>query len=283
MRSSNDASGHAVQRLLTPVPGTWRPSPLVGLSIAVHIAALAAVVISPEEWHLALGAIVLNHLLLTAVGMWPRSRLLGSNWTCLPAGAAQRNEIAITIDDGPDPDVTPKVLDLLERHRVQATFFCVGTKAERHPELCREMIRRGHAVENHSANHRWHFALLGLSGMCREVQAGQDALTAMTGRPPRFFRAPGGFRNPMLEAALCRFGLQLVSWTRRGFDTHEGDPDVVLRRLLRGLAGGDILLIHDGNAARTAAGNPVILVVLPQLLEAVRRAGLRPVTLREAL
>jgi peptidoglycan/xylan/chitin deacetylase (PgdA/CDA1 family) len=215
--------------------------------------------------------------------MWPRSRLLGPNWTALPVAAAARNEIAITIDDGPDPEVTPKVLDILDRHGARATFFCVGSKAEAHPELCREIVRRGHAVENHSASHAWHFALLGLRGMRREVAAAQQTLQAATGQTPLFFRAPAGIRNPFVDAVLCQNGLQLVSWTRRSFDTREQDPRVALRRLTRGLGRGDILLLHDGGAARTAAGRPVILEVLPALLAAADRAGLKPVTLRSVL
>ena len=77
-------------------------------------------------------------------------------------------------------------------------------------------------------------------------------------------------------------GLLLASWTRRGFDTVHSDQDTVRRRLLRGLAAGDILLLHDGNAARSAAGTPLILEVLPQVLAAIRAAGLTPVTLRAA-
>ena len=274
---------HRRSDMLAPTPGAWRPTPLLWLSILLYPAAIAAILIEPSVWREAVAAVIANHLVLTAVGLWPRSRMLGPNWTRLPDAAAARNEIAITIDDGPDPDVTPQVLDVLDRHRVRATFFCVGSKAQRHPELCRDIIRRGHAVENHSANHCWHFSLLGLAGMRREVQAGQDMLIAATAQTPLFFRAPAGLRNPFLEAALCRLGLHLASWTRRGFDTRERDPEVVLTRLLRSLQGGDILLVHDGNSARTASGNPVILEVLPRLLDAVRRAGLRPVTLRSAL
>jgi hypothetical protein len=90
-------------------------------------------------------------------------------------------------------------------------------------------------------------------------------------------------RSPLLDPALCRVGLRLASWTRRGFDTVERNPDTVLRRLLSNLQGGDILLVHDGNAARTATGQPVILAVLPQVLSAIRAAGLTPVTLRAVL
>ena len=77
--------------------------------------------------------------------------------------------------------------------------------------------------------------------------------------------------------------MRFASWTRRGFDTVERDPASVVRRLLNELRAGDILLVHDGNSARTAAGTPVILEVLPQVLAAIRAAGLRPVTLRAAL
>ena len=105
----------------------------------------------------------------------------------------------------------------------------------------------------------------------------------MTGERPRFFRAPAGLRNPFLQPVLASLGLQLVSWTRRGFDTVTRDAGAVYARLATRLAREDILLLHDGNAARSSSGEPVILEVLPRLLDAVARAGLRTVTLPEAL
>ena len=266
-----------------PLPTPWRPSPLIVLSIALHLAALVAIVADPPGWRAPAVVIVANHMLLTAIGLWPRSTLLGANWTRLPDAARLRNEVAITFDDGPDPEVTPKILELLEAHRVHATFFCIGSRVAAHPELCRDMIRRGHAIENHSTTHRWHFSLLGFRGMERELEGGQRAVTTATGQAPLFFRAPAGLRNPLLEAALARAGLKLATWTRRGFDTRDRDADAVLRRLVRNLGRGDILAIHDGNAARTKSGEPVVLVVLPKLIAAIRDAGLRPVTLRSAL
>jgi peptidoglycan/xylan/chitin deacetylase (PgdA/CDA1 family) len=100
---------------------------------------------------------------------------------------------------------------------------------------------------------------------------------------PHCFRAPAGLRNPQLDPVLHRLGLHLVSWTRRGFDTLHADPRRVLARLVGGLAAGDILLLHDGHARRTAGGTAVPLEVLPRLLEHCRAAGLRTVTLAEAL
>jgi peptidoglycan/xylan/chitin deacetylase (PgdA/CDA1 family) len=105
----------------------------------------------------------------------------------------------------------------------------------------------------------------------------------VTGSSPRFFRAPAGLRNPFLDPILTRLRLSLVSWTRRGFDTVNGNSDAVYRRLANPLEDGDILLLHDGNAARGRGGAPVILEVLPRLLDALAVKQLRPVTLRSAL
>ena len=260
----------------------WRPTLLIRASMALHLLALALLIAAPGQWRWALGGVIANHIVLTLAGLWPRSNWLGSNWTQLPDVAVARNEVAMTIDDGPDPVVTPQVLDILDRYSAKATFFCIGAKAARHPDLCREIVRRGHALENHSQHHRHTFAFLGYSGFMRELQAGQDTLTAIAGQRPMFFRAPAGLRNPVLDPVLHRLGLQLASWSMRGFDTRIGNAERVRSRLLRGLRAGAILLLHDGNAARTPAGIPVILEVLPAVLAAAAAANLHFVTLREA-
>lgn len=265
-----------------PLSRPWRPGWLLWLSAAIHAAAIIIVCLAPGAWAWALLAVGLNHLWITLVGLWPRSRALGSNWTHLPPEAAARGEIAITIDDGPDPEVTPQVLDLLDAHGAKATFFCIGERAEQHPEVIADLVARGHLVENHSHQHRHHFSLLGYKGFKREIGRAQASLTRVSGRTPRFFRAPAGLRNPFLDPVLSHLGLQLASWTRRGFDTRATDPDGVFKRLTRELSAGDILLLHDGHAARTADGTPVILPVLDRLLEQCAHRHLRPVTLEAA-
>lgn len=260
----------------------WQSTLLIRASIALHVLALLVLIAEPGRWRWVLGAVLANHALLTMVGLWPRSRWLGPNWTRLPAAAIARNEIALTIDDGPDPVVTPQVLEILDRHAARATFFCIGEKAVRHPDLCREIVRRGHVLENHSQHHRHTFAFLGYAGLMRELQAGQETLGAIAGQRPLFFRAPAGLRNPFLDPVLHRLDLRLASWSVRGFDTCSGDVGRVTSRLLRGLQAGAILLMHDGNAARTAKGIPVILEVLPAVLAAAAAAKLKWVTLRQA-
>lgn len=266
----------------TPVK-RWQPTPLLWASLALHAAALIALLARPAVWPWAIGALVVNHTVLSLAGLLPRCPWLGSNWTRLPAAAAARGEIALTIDDGPDPVVTPAVLDLLERYGARATFFCIGTQAARYPDLCRDIVRRGHAIENHSQTHGYGFALQGPRGFVRELQTAQQTLTDVTGEPPLFFRAPAGLRNPCLDPVLQRLGLQLVSWSRRAYDTRNGDARAVLRILTRSLRAGDILLLHDRHAALTAQGTPVILDVLPPLLHAIAAARLQCVTLRAAL
>jgi peptidoglycan-N-acetylglucosamine deacetylase len=261
----------------------WRPSPLIQASIALHLLALVATILEPHAWPWALAAVAANQLVLTAAGLWPRSHLLGPNLTRLPPSAIARGEVALTFDDGPDPQLTPRVLDVLEAHGARATFFCIAEKAERHPDLTREIVRRGHAIENHSHSHPHTFAFLLLRGLRRDLANAQAMLAGLTGRSPRFFRAPMGFRNPLLDPVLHEMGLNLVTWTRRGFDTHRGEPAVVATRLERGLAAGDILVLHDSEAALAPSGRPVVLEVLPHLLETLRSQGLKPVTLDQAI
>jgi peptidoglycan-N-acetylglucosamine deacetylase len=261
----------------------WSPSPLLYASAAVHLGAAAAALARPRAWPWALGALVANHVGLAAAGLWPRSQVLGPNWIRLPARNGVAAGVAITIDDGPDPDVTPQVLSQLAAHQAHATFFCVGARVERYADLAREIVNRGHAIENHSQRHRHNFSLLGPRGMSAEISRAQDSILRATGSRPRFFRAPAGLRNPFLDPVLARLQLHLASWTRRGFDTVDTNADAVYRRLANPLKDGDILLLHDGNAARSRDGKPVILEVLPRLLDALASVELRPVTLRSAL
>ena len=265
-----------------PAPAPWRAPLLLKASVACHAGAALAVAVQPGLWPWALGSVALDHALITATGLWPRSTWLGSNWRRLPQAAAARGEVSITIDDGPDPQVTPAVLDLLDAQRARATFFCIAARARAHPALCREIVRRGHSVQNHSQHHSHTFSLLGPRGIRREVAQAQDTLAQITGEAPRFFRAPAGLRNVFLAPVLQRQGLQLVSWTRRGFDTARSDAAGVLARLTDGLAAGDIVLLHDGNAARSGSGRPVLLDVLPALLQRFEQARLRTVTLTQA-
>lgn len=260
----------------------WKPTLAIKATLALHAAALVGCVLAPAIWPWALGALVINHAIITTAGLLPRTTLLGPNLTRLPDSAIARREIAITIDDGPDPDVTPRVLDLLDAANAKATFFCIGWRARENPALCRDIVARGHRIENHGDSHSNAFAFFGPRRMTADIVAAQATLSDITGQPPRYFRATAGLRNPFLDAVLHGLGLQLASWTRRPYDTRCGDPETVYQRLTRDLGPGDILLLHDGHAASMADGRPVILAVLPRLLATLNDHQLTPVTLHDA-
>ena len=268
-----------------PAPARWARPRVVDASIGLHLCAGAAAWALPGAELWAAGAIAVNHGVLAGAGLVPRSTLLGPNLRQLPAGApaAAAPAVALTFDDGPDPEVTPRLLDALDAGGARATFFCIAERARRHPALLREIVARGHSVQNHSDVHRHHFSLLGPRRFRREIGGAQARLADLSGSLPHCFRAPAGLRNPLLDPVLHELDLHLVSWTRRGFDTTDRDVPRVLARLTRRLAPRDILLLHDGHARRTRSGEPVVLAVLPGLLERLRHAGLATVTLAEAV
>lgn len=256
----------------------WSPAPAVRASMWLHGAVAAAFVAWPSAWRWFIASLVADHLLLGCFGMWPRSSLLGPNLSRLPGGSGSAF-VVLTFDDGPDPEVTPQVLKLLDRYHAKASFFCIGQRAAAFPHIVQEIVRRGHSVENHSDRHPTGFACLPPGALRREVSRAQQTLTGIAGTAPRFFRAPFGIRSPLLDPALCSIPVRYVSWTRRGFDCTSRSPDNVLRRITRGLGPGDILLLHDTAASRTPAGVPIVLEVLPQLLEQIDAAGLQVLSL----
>lgn len=264
-------------------PPRWRPAPLLQASAVLHGAALGVGLWQPAWWPWLASGVLANHLAVAGVGLWPRSQSLGSNWVRLPEAAAARGGFAITIDDGPDPEVTPRVLDLLDALGARASFFCIGQRAQDAPALCRAIVQRGHSVENHGFSHSNAFSVFGPGAMRRDIARAQALLSDVTGQAPRFFRPTAGLRNAWLDPVLHGLDLQHACWTRRGFDTRTGDAATVQRRLLRGFAPGDILLLHDGHAARTRDGQPVLLQVLPSVMAQAQRLGLQPMTLPQAL
>jgi peptidoglycan/xylan/chitin deacetylase (PgdA/CDA1 family) len=270
---------HSARGSGEPAPRPWRPGGLLVGSALLHGAGLAAALLAPRSLPAVVAVLVADHALVVGAGLWPTGRWLGPNLSRLGAAERRRGRVALTFDDGPDPEATPRVLDLLDRHRARATFFCVGERVERHPELAAEIARRGHRVENHSHRHLKRFSLLGPGAVAREIDRAQAAIAAATGRLPRLFRPPAGIRNLFLEPALARRGLWLASWSRRGFDTVRGDAARVARALTRGLEPGEVVLLHDGGSARAAGGGPVVLEVLPAVLAAIDAAGLEAVAM----
>lgn len=222
---------------------------------------------------LALGLFAVINLgsFVAASGVFGRPLLRGS--PALP-------QVALTFDDGPDPIGTPRVLEVLARHNARATFFVIGERARRHPELLARIAAAGHQIESHSLRHAWSTAFWPRSRLARDLATVQEIIQAACGRAPRWFRPPIGVLSPAVVAAAQRVGLGLCAWSRKARDGLAGTTaEAALAHLLPGLENGAILLLHD--AAERGERETVAPAVLERLLPILAQRGLRPVVLDE--
>jgi peptidoglycan/xylan/chitin deacetylase (PgdA/CDA1 family) len=186
-----------------------------------------------------------------------------------------RPEIWLTIDDGPDDEDTPRILDLLDRHGARATFFLIGERAERFPMLVSEILRRGHGVGHHTQTHPSATFWRATPARVRaEIDAGLLAL-GKSGANPSWFRPPVGIKNLFLADELRRRGLGCVGWNVRSRDSFSRDPEQVASRVMRSVRPGSIVLMHEGpflaRSVRVRA-----LELLLERLSAVRMACVLP-------
>lgn len=159
---------------------------------------------------------------------------------------------ALTFDDGPNPDATPLVLDLLDRYRARATFFMVGKAAREYPDLVRSVVQRGHVIGNHSFNHA-PFPSLSLRRLRQEIA---DTDRTLGGLSSRLIRPPGGFLNATSRLALMGMGRKVILWNATSLDWHEEESDRMLESLNRDMKPGAILLFHDGIFSLKPSRNP---------------------------
>ncbi|HJW45797.1 MAG TPA: polysaccharide deacetylase family protein, partial [Lysobacter sp.] len=241
----------------------------------------------PRHPHVWVGCLLLSQLAVLAIwwrwgGTWGLPAMVASHapfwWATLKADSPLFSPVLrrlptaqpvvwLTIDDGPSDD-TAAMLDLLDHHQARATFFVVGDRASRRPELVREIVRRGHSLGNHSQSHpqAWFWAL-GPRQMRAQIAQNQATLTAITGTTPRWFRAVVGMANPFVSASLKRHGLARVAWSARGFDGVRCEPDKVVARIAGQLQPGAIVLLHEG------AAHGHNLAIIEGVLRAMKERG----------
>jgi len=193
----------------------------------------------------ALAVVVVAFLIITGGGVaLPQWRLFGP-FIC--RGNASKRCVALTFDDGPDPRSTPALLDLLRDERVPSAFFCIGRNISAHPELTARIVREGHLLANHTYSHSNATNFFGIEKLKNEMTRTQSAARDAAGVKPMFFRPPMGLSNPRVFKAAAAAGLKVIGWTARGFDTQCSTPHRIVRRILRGVEPGAIILLHDGN------------------------------------
>jgi peptidoglycan-N-acetylglucosamine deacetylase len=189
-------------------------------------------------------------------------------------GKSQCNKIALTFDDGPC-EQTKEILKVLDRHKVQATFFLIGRQVALHRDIVHEMIQKQHTLGNHSYNHTIWFPLMGSKRIKKELTATQNTIAFISGKKPVYFRPPFGVTNPFIAKALKGLNLKTVGWSLRTFDTTEKNPEKTVQRIKQRIEPGSIVIMHD--RSRDAA------LVLEQLLIYCHEKQLVPVTLDELL
>lgn len=159
--------------------------------------------------------------------------------------AGNRKEVVLTFDDGVDPKRTPEVLDVLKKHNARGVFFLIGQRAEAYPDLVRRICDEGHQIGNHTYSHEPDFPLKGHTEMHRELIRTQVLLEKLSAKPVKLFRPPFGVTNPNIARAVNGLGYQTIGWSIRSFDTMNTPREKVLKRILRKLRPGAIILMHD--------------------------------------
>lgn len=252
-----------------------RVSARLKVACTVSAAALAALWLLPA-WSAAWATAAVAFAGAVWLGMQivsPRSQQIVPTVFRLPEGAAH---VALTFDDGPDPEVTPQVLDLLAEHGMQATFFVVGCRADAHPELVRRIHLGGHQLGSHSHGHGHGFHFLPAQAMATEIERGIASIASITGERPRAFRPPVGLRVPTLARALALLPERptCYTWTERGLDTLGRPAHRIVERLRPHLVPGAILTLHDGAGFGGSRDRSATLAALRELLGLLRERGL---------
>lgn len=240
-----------------------RRAVLVFAAVAPFIAAL----VWSESTLAAIGVVFFSHMLILYPTLRPASQWLGPVVTRFETDA---KAVWLTVDDGPHPDDTLPLLDLLERHHARATFFVKGALVRQYPQLARTIVDRGHAIANHSDTHpSGSFWCLGPGRIALEIDGCNTAILAATGRTPGLFRAPVGMKNPFVHPIVSRRGMRLVAWSTRGFDAVMKDRDAIVARILRDVRPGSIILAHQD----TPGGPEQTLGVIEAVLLALEKDG----------
>ena len=222
---------------------------------------------------LALGALGGTVGALAYAVQAPGSQIFGPTLVAPP----RPHQFALTFDDGPNPAVTPYLLDVLARHQVRATFFLIGKWVREEPELTRRIATAGHAIGNHTQHHPW-LPRLSAQEIHREMRDCNHALEDVLGRPVTLFRPPHGARSPAVLRSARALGLLTVQWNIIAGDWNPRPPDELLRRIEKGRARnlrrgrGSMLVLHDGGQKMLGAARMPTVRAVDSLLSALPRA-----------
>lgn len=189
-----------------------------------------------------------------------------------------RRQAAITFDDGPNPEATPRILDALKEQNVKAAFFILGSHAERWPHLVKRIVDEGHQVGNHGYFHR-KLQFKSPAYVKRDLTLGKNAIESASGVSPSFFRAPHGFRNPWVSPIAKSLGERTVGWSLGVWDTDRPGADVIVQRTVEGTRAGSIILLHDGDGYDALGDRSQTAEAVPRIIDRLRANEFELVTL----
>ena len=224
----------------------------------------------------AIGAMSVGIVALATAGvLFPSLEMYGRIVLRGPRGGRR---VGLTFDDGPHPVTTRRVLAALARTNHRATFFVLGEKVRRHPEVTREIHAGGHTLGIHGDRHDRLLSCRMPAAIGEQISRARDAVEAATGMRPRFFRPPLGHTSMTTVLAARRAGVTLVGWSLRGYDgLRRRNADAVVERLARILTEGAIVMLHD--AAEHDDFEPATVRVLPRIVALLERRRLASVGL----
>lgn len=211
--------------------------------------------------------------------MAPTGQWYGRTFSGLSRGT---KKLALTYDDGPNDPHTLRLLEVLAKHNVRATFFLIGRYVKQRPDIVRELARAGHALGNHSFSHP---NLIFASGerTRRELQDCQQAVQEATGESPRLFRPPFGGRRPGTLQIARAAGLEPVMWNVTAYDWTAPAADVIVRKVSRRIRGGDVILLHDGSYVLMGANRSRTVIATDQIIARYKSEGHEFVTIPEMM
>jgi peptidoglycan/xylan/chitin deacetylase (PgdA/CDA1 family) len=228
-------------------------------NLVTFIALTALVLSSVIFWEtgfveFVLIGIAIAYLACTAYGSYN----IEANYFIDSLNIGKTKGVALTFDDGPDPETTPAILAILKAANVKATFFVIGKKAALYPDLLRQIDDEGHAVANHSYSHSFGIGFFSTKRLSGDIAKCNEAIRAVIGKTPVLFRPPFGVTNPRYKTALKDNGMTSVGWSLRSLDTQAKNKYQIIDKVMSKLKRKDIVLLHDNIPVTVAALEDII-------------------------
>lgn len=159
----------------------------------------------------------------------------------------QNNEkvVALTFDDGPHPQYTNSILQILKRYNAKATFFCIGKQVQKYPEIVKSIFNEGHLVANHTFSHSRTIDFYGTKRFIEEITQTDLEIEKILSEKPKYFRPPYGVTNPNIKKAVDSTGHKVIGWSIRSLDTTNMEANSIVKRIVKRISNRDIILLHD--------------------------------------